>query len=54
MKTRELDAVSSFALIFFVALVLACAFGMRFVRAKYVYDDWRCAFAQCRIEVRDE
>jgi hypothetical protein len=43
-----------FNLIVGAAIVLAIAVlgGGKLAWAHWMYDDWRCAFAQCRIEVK--
>lgn len=35
----------------FVVVVVILAFTIDLAAHQYLYGDWRCAFAQCRIEV---
>lgn len=33
----------------FLGLIVAVVLGVRIMWAKYVFDDYRCAFGECRI-----
>ena len=50
MKSKIADAIANILAVLIGLVVLALLIGWPMLFQAYVHKDWRCAFAQCRIE----
>ena len=50
-RTSTADVVGSWLVLMVLLLFLA---GLSGLRGWLFYDDWRCGFAECRIEVNND